>query len=49
MTILIISIIVAWIIFSATLVTILCMFSSKINQQRERLARAARMASEARE
>ena len=47
MTVIIVSCIAAWIIFSAILVTVLCMFSSKINQQQERLERAALMAAEA--
>ncbi len=44
MTVTIVSCVAAWIIFCAVLVTVLCMFSSKINQQQER---AARMAAEA--
>ena len=47
MTILIISIVAAWIIFSALLVTIICVNSSKINQQQERFDRAAVLAAEA--
>lgn len=39
MTVIIISIIVAWIVFAGLLVTVLCMFSSKINQQQDKLQR----------
>jgi hypothetical protein len=38
MTVTIVSCVAAGIIFSALLVTVLCMFSSQINQQQERAA-----------
>ncbi len=39
MTVTIVSCVVAGIIFSALLVTVLCMFSSKISQQQDKLQR----------